>query len=181
MIKPLRKKHLQIWIAGAVLIPIIIISAVAVRPTVAKDKLLQPAPTAALPLIIKSVDKDNYTISIRSNSDTTQLQLITLHLIAGTREVKKDSVKYDLKKNGFTKVCNVNDIEEDRAKMFCLETERIAIFKTQGKLFAVNNVCKHQNGPLGEGKILDGCITCPWHGTSTCRIMDNPRRRLKKK
>ncbi len=90
--------------------------------------------------------------------------LITLHLIAGTREVKKDSVKYDLKKNGFTKVCNVNDIEEDRAKMFCLETERIAIFKTQGKLFAVNNVCKHQNGPLGEGKILDGCITCPWHG-----------------
>src|SRR6266536_419719 len=159
MIKPLRKKHLQIWIAGAVLIPIIIISAVAVRPTVAKDKLLQPAPTAALPLIIKSVDKDNYTISIRSNSDTTQLQLITLQLIAGTREVKKDSVKYDLKKNGFTKVCNVNDIEEDRAKMFCLETERIAIFKTQGKLFAVNNVCKHQNGPLGEGKILDGCIT----------------------
>ncbi|HXL54690.1 MAG TPA: hypothetical protein VN958_00445 [Chitinophagaceae bacterium] len=75
MIKPLRKRHLQIWIAWAVLIPIIIISAVAVRPTVAKDKLLQPAPTAALPLIIKTVDKDNYTISIRSNSDTTQLQL----------------------------------------------------------------------------------------------------------
>jgi methionine sulfoxide reductase heme-binding subunit len=32
------------------------------------------------------------------------------------------------------------------------------------KLFAVHNVCKHQGGPLGEGKILDGCITCPWHG-----------------
>jgi hypothetical protein len=25
-------------------------------------------------------------------------------------------------------------------------------------------VCKHQNGPLGEGRIVDGCITCPWHG-----------------
>ncbi|WP_370198074.1 Rieske (2Fe-2S) protein, partial [Roseibium sp.] len=22
----------------------------------------------------------------------------------------------------------------------------------------------HQNGPLGEGKVLWGCITCPWHG-----------------
>ncbi|MEM9486749.1 MAG: Rieske 2Fe-2S domain-containing protein, partial [Cyanobacteria bacterium P01_F01_bin.116] len=22
----------------------------------------------------------------------------------------------------------------------------------------------HQNGPLGEGKVIDGCITCPWHG-----------------
>jgi nitrite reductase/ring-hydroxylating ferredoxin subunit len=28
----------------------------------------------------------------------------------------------------------------------------------------VSNVCQHQNGPLGEGRIIDGCITCPWHG-----------------
>jgi len=48
--------------------------------------------------------------------------------------------------------------------MFCVDKERIAIFKTDGKLFALNNVCKHQNGPLGEGKVIDGCITCPWHG-----------------
>jgi len=95
--------------------------------------------------------------------------LITLHLIAGTREVKKDNIRYaslsegDALK-GFVKVCEVNDIIEDRAKMFCIEDERIAVFKTAGKLFAVSNVCKHQNGPLGEGKVLDGCITCPWHG-----------------
>lgn len=90
--------------------------------------------------------------------------LITLHLIAGTREVKKDNIKFTLQKEGFTRVCDVSDIEEDRAKMFCIDKERIAVYKTQGKLFAVNNVCKHQNGPLGEGKVLDGCITCPWHG-----------------
>jgi nitrite reductase/ring-hydroxylating ferredoxin subunit len=29
---------------------------------------------------------------------------------------------------------------------------------------AVSGVCQHQNGPLAEGKIVDGCITCPWHG-----------------
>lgn len=90
--------------------------------------------------------------------------LIALHVIAGKREVKKDNIKYNLQKDGFVMVCNVNDIEEDRAKMFCIDRERIAVYKTQGKLFAVNNVCKHQNGPLGEGKVLDGCITCPWHG-----------------
>jgi phenylpropionate dioxygenase-like ring-hydroxylating dioxygenase large terminal subunit len=28
----------------------------------------------------------------------------------------------------------------------------------------VTNVCAHQRGPLGEGKIIDGCIQCPWHG-----------------
>jgi nitrite reductase/ring-hydroxylating ferredoxin subunit len=46
----------------------------------------------------------------------------------------------------------------------CLSGERVAIFKYDGKISAVSNVCQHQNGPLGEGKILDGCITCPWHG-----------------
>ena len=45
-----------------------------------------------------------------------------------------------------------------------LEGENIAVFKYDGKLSAIHNVCKHQNGPLGEGKIVDGCITCPWHG-----------------
>jgi sulfoxide reductase heme-binding subunit YedZ len=29
---------------------------------------------------------------------------------------------------------------------------------------AVSNVCRHQAGPIGEGKVVDGCITCPWHG-----------------
>ena len=42
--------------------------------------------------------------------------------------------------------------------------ERIAIFRHEGRLSAVANVCAHQNGPLGEGRIIDGCITCPWHG-----------------
>ena len=51
-----------------------------------------------------------------------------------------------------------------RAKIISANGERIAIFKYDGKLSAVSNVCKHQNGPLGEGKIVDGCITCPWHG-----------------
>ena len=32
------------------------------------------------------------------------------------------------------------------------------------KLSAVSNVCAHQNGPLGEGRIVDGFVTCPWHG-----------------
>src|SRR5438046_5204623 len=90
--------------------------------------------------------------------------LITLHLIAGFHEVRKDNTKFSLQKEGFVMVCEVTEIEEDRAKMFCVDKERIAVYKTNGKLFAVNNVCKHQNGPLGEGKEINGCITCPWHG-----------------
>jgi nitrite reductase/ring-hydroxylating ferredoxin subunit/DMSO/TMAO reductase YedYZ heme-binding membrane subunit len=42
--------------------------------------------------------------------------------------------------------------------------EPVAIFRHERRLSAVTNLCAHQNGPLGEGRVVDGCITCPWHG-----------------
>jgi nitrite reductase/ring-hydroxylating ferredoxin subunit len=42
--------------------------------------------------------------------------------------------------------------------------EPIAVFRHAGALSAVTNLCAHQNGPLGEGRVIDGCVTCPWHG-----------------
>ena len=44
------------------------------------------------------------------------------------------------------------------------EGERIAIFRQEKGVSAIVAVCSHQNGPLGEGCIRDGLITCPWHG-----------------
>lgn len=64
----------------------------------------------------------------------------------------------------YVDACAVIDIPENRARIVCLSGERVAIFKYEGKISAVSNVCQHQNGPLGEGKIVFGCITCPWHG-----------------
>jgi nitrite reductase/ring-hydroxylating ferredoxin subunit/DMSO/TMAO reductase YedYZ heme-binding membrane subunit len=90
--------------------------------------------------------------------------LIGLHLVTGRREVKKDDEQFDPAKEGFVKVCRVDALEESRAKIFCIDEERIAVYKHENKLYAIHNVCKHQGGPLGEGKIIDGCITCPWHG-----------------
>lgn len=59
----------------------------------------------------------------------------------------------------------VGEIEDKRAMIVSLpDKERVAIFKNGDTLSAVHNVCAHQNGPLGEGKIVAGCITCPWHG-----------------
>jgi methionine sulfoxide reductase heme-binding subunit len=66
--------------------------------------------------------------------------------------------------DGFFDACDADDIPENRARIVCLSGERVAIFRYDGKISAVSNLCQHQNGPLGEGKIVDGCITCPWHG-----------------
>ena len=42
--------------------------------------------------------------------------------------------------------------------------ERIAVFRDGNQIGALTNVCAHQNGPLGEGCIVNGLVTCPWHG-----------------
>lgn len=90
--------------------------------------------------------------------------LIILHLLAGLKERKIDKMKFKLQEDGFVYVCEADEIEDSRAKIFCIDQERIAVYRHEHKLYAIHNVCKHQGGPLGEGKIVDGCITCPWHG-----------------
>jgi nitrite reductase/ring-hydroxylating ferredoxin subunit/DMSO/TMAO reductase YedYZ heme-binding membrane subunit len=87
-----------------------------------------------------------------------------LHLVAGIKERRTDRLKARSAEAGFVEVCNVAAIPEKRARIVSVDGERIAIFRYDGKVSAISNVCRHQNGPLGEGRIIDGCITCPWHG-----------------
>jgi sulfoxide reductase heme-binding subunit YedZ len=90
--------------------------------------------------------------------------VISLHFTAAFRAKRIDSEKRATSQNGFVEVCKVDRIPEKCATIVSLSGERVAIFRYDGKVSAVSNVCQHQNGPLGEGRIIDGCITCPWHG-----------------
>lgn len=86
-----------------------------------------------------------------------------IHLLAAFKESKLDKEK-SLNQRGYVLVGKVDQIPENEAVTIVVNGEKVAIFRYDGKLSAISNVCKHQNGPLGEGKIIDGCITCPWHG-----------------
>lgn len=87
-----------------------------------------------------------------------------LHLAAGRREGVRDRAETPRTAEGWVDVGPVETIAEGRARMAVVGGERIAVFRYDGKVSCVSNVCRHQNGPLAEGKIVDGCITCPWHG-----------------
>jgi len=89
--------------------------------------------------------------------------VLSLHLVAANRERALDETD-SLESDEYVDACAISDIPENRARIACVSGERVAIFKYDGKISAVSNVCQHQNGPLGEGKIVYGCITCPWHG-----------------
>lgn len=88
--------------------------------------------------------------------------VVTLHIMAARREKVVDRVKASGVE--FVDACAVDEIAEGRARIATINGERVAIFKYDGKISAISNVCQHQNGPLGEGRIIDGCVTCPWHG-----------------
>lgn len=62
-----------------------------------------------------------------------------------------------------------SDIPLNRARpVRCVSGAHIAVFRyedEQGEaISAIHAVCAHQGGPLHEGKVIDGCATCPWHG-----------------
>jgi nitrite reductase/ring-hydroxylating ferredoxin subunit/DMSO/TMAO reductase YedYZ heme-binding membrane subunit len=96
--------------------------------------------------------------------------VLAFHITTALREAPLDDESRNTQhatrvlEDGFIDACAVADIPENRAHIVFLSGERVAIFKYDGKISAVSNVCQHQNGPLGEGKIVYGCITCPWHG-----------------
>ncbi len=92
------------------------------------------------------------------------VSISSLHLYAGIKANKTDLTIVNSHNKSLHFVCTVEEIQDDCAKTFSYNNEDIAIFKYNDQLSAVSNICKHQMGPLGEGKIIDGCITCPWHG-----------------
>ena len=90
--------------------------------------------------------------------------VVSLHFAAAWKEGRIDQLKQRATADGFVEVCKVDRISEKCATIVPLAGERVAVFRYDGKVSAISNVCQHQNGPLGEGHIIDGCVTCPWHG-----------------
>ncbi len=91
------------------------------------------------------------------------LAVTSLHLAAGWRERRNDGTRTSA--DGWLIVGPPATIPDTCAAIVSAPGgERIAVFRDGRQIGAVTNLCAHQNGPLGEGRIIDGCITCPWHG-----------------
>lgn len=95
------------------------------------------------------------------------LTVAALHVVTGWRERAADAQAAESAADSLEWIDagRPGDIPEDRARIVCARGgERIAVFRHGGRVSAVTNVCAHQGGPLGAGRIIDGCVTCPWHG-----------------
>ena len=52
------------------------------------------------------------------------------------------------------------------AQAFALGKSLVALFHTPEGLFALDDHCTHSGGPLSEGDVRDGVVTCRWHGAA---------------
>ena len=64
----------------------------------------------------------------------------------------------------FVKVAQTSEIPAGQGKCVEVEGRRLAIFNVDGSYYAIDDVCQHQGGPLGEVELSGKIVTCPWHG-----------------
>lgn len=65
----------------------------------------------------------------------------------------------------YVKIAKTTDVAE--GKPFCVvaDGKKLALFKVEGKYYAVDNTCTHRNGPLCKGALSGDVVQCPWHGS----------------
>ena len=63
----------------------------------------------------------------------------------------------------FVKVASVSELSPGSAKVVEVSGKTIALFNVGGTVYAIDNTCLHQGGPLGEGELMGDVVVCPWH------------------
>jgi len=64
----------------------------------------------------------------------------------------------------FVRVAAVSEIPSGQGKTVEVQGKQVAVFNHDGSFYAIDNVCKHRGGPLGEGELDGKNVICPWHG-----------------
>jgi 3-phenylpropionate/trans-cinnamate dioxygenase ferredoxin subunit len=68
-------------------------------------------------------------------------------------------------KPAFVKVATIDQIPPGHSHLVEIDDVRVAIFNLRGELYAVEDVCTHDGGPLVEGVVVNDCeVKCPRHG-----------------
>jgi nitrite reductase/ring-hydroxylating ferredoxin subunit len=76
-----------------------------------------------------------------------------------------------LVKPGWQYLMAAADLPEGKAVRQILGEVPVVAIRTNGSIRVLADRCSHMSGPLSDGELADGCLTCPWHG-SVFRIAD---------
>lgn len=63
----------------------------------------------------------------------------------------------------FVRVAEAGAVPEGKGRVYQVGERSVAVFNVSGELHAIDNLCPHVGGPLGEGQLRGTTIYCPWH------------------
>lgn len=66
--------------------------------------------------------------------------------------------------SAFERIPGAAEIPAGAGRAFSVGRYEVAVFNVGGELFALENSCPHQGGPLADGWLEASLVTCPWHG-----------------
>jgi nitrite reductase/ring-hydroxylating ferredoxin subunit len=78
----------------------------------------------------------------------------------------------------YVKVARTGEIQPGEGKLVEVAGKQVAVFNVGGTMYAIDDACTHQGGPLSEGPLSGSQVTCPWHGAAfdvtTGRVQSPP-------
>ena len=76
----------------------------------------------------------------------------------------------------------VDELGEGEGRVVDASGRAVAVFRVDGRYYAIDNTCPHRGGPLGEGDVEGTVVTCPWHAwrwdVTTGANVNNPAVRV---
>jgi nitrite reductase/ring-hydroxylating ferredoxin subunit len=83
----------------------------------------------------------------------------------------------------FIKIAAASELPTSgEAKEFEVAGKTVCVANINGRVCAMDNVCLHEGGPLGQGYVEGTKVVCPWHGweydAATGQLFDDPKSKL---
>jgi nitrite reductase/ring-hydroxylating ferredoxin subunit len=74
-----------------------------------------------------------------------------------------DQTTFEEPPEDWTTALRDDDLPEGESRFAEVGGVGVLVARHQGAVYALSNRCAHRGGPLDEGELHDGCVTCPWH------------------
>jgi nitrite reductase/ring-hydroxylating ferredoxin subunit len=86
------------------------------------------------------------------------------HLVYA-RGVGIDTTAFQVFPTEWTDTISEKSVPASSPAMFSVHGVAVLLIRTDAGIVALSDRCTHRGGPLHQGKVSDGIVTCPWHGS----------------
>lgn len=76
-----------------------------------------------------------------------------------------DTTAFQKPPTEWTDACLLSALDAEAPFAVTVEDTPVLLVRHGARVSAIGDRCTHRGAPLHEGDIVDGCITCPWHGS----------------